>query len=249
MQKEKFLKVFMVMSILFMLMPAVALAEKIPVAILRTNADGKTKTLTFTYAERPKVFAKRGRNGIHKVNVGYVDLLREWEPTWIKEESFDTPDTTITTVVFDKSFSQARPTSTFCWFGNMSRLTVIKGIENLNTTADINMTEMFMGCNELTSLNIAKFSTSNVKRMFAMFQGCLNLKSLNIGNNDFKRINDKSETNDLFYGVGTSERPCLLIIGSQFDKSVLGIIHNSNAGGYYEWLGGYFTLEETMQMR
>ncbi len=68
MKKEKFITVFMAMSILFMLMPVMAMAEKIPVAILRTNADGKTKTLTFTYAERPKVFAKRGQNDIHSQN-------------------------------------------------------------------------------------------------------------------------------------------------------------------------------------
>lgn len=55
---------------LFMLMPLWAFAERIPVAILRTNADGKTKTLTFTYAEKPKAFAKRGQDGIYKLFEG-----------------------------------------------------------------------------------------------------------------------------------------------------------------------------------
>lgn len=70
MKKERIFRTFVVMGMMLMLLPMELMAGRIPVAILRTNADGITKTLTFTYAERPKVFARRGQNGIHLLNKG-----------------------------------------------------------------------------------------------------------------------------------------------------------------------------------
>lgn len=372
MQKEKFLKVFMVMSILFMLMPAVALAEKIPVAILRTNADGKTKTLTFTYAERPKVFAKRGQNGIHRLNKGMwssedpnnpeVQGMMEDIPTWISLQNSGPAqnhpnNAKIITVIFDKTFDQARPTSTSYWFWGFKKLTTIKGIENLNTsnvkymvdmfgdclslkkidvsglnTSNVNeMFGMFEGCSSIDSLDVSGFNTSNVTVMSNMFKGCSNLQCIDVtgfntekvvsiggmfegcsnlktvdvsgfktssiydmvgmfkdcsslssidisnfnmsnvnwvremfsgcvelgkivvGSNDFTNLSEYSYLNksvkaqnqrdNAFQKVGTADNPCLLIVDSDFNKSVLGVKHENGKGGFYRWLDGYFTLE------
>lgn len=382
MGKENFIKVFVVMSILLMLMPVMAMAEKIPVAILRTNADGKTKTLTFTYAERPKVFAKRGQNGIHKLNpLGSPG--QEPLPSWLKMPSDGMIDerstnTEITTVIFDKTFSQARPVTCSMWFYNLKRLTTIKGIENLNTSDVKSMFSMFEGCSKLDSINVSGFDTSNVEEMYAMFSGCskltdldvsgfntnnvtdmcdmfegcsnlknidvsgfntsnvkvlggmfedcsnlknidvsgfntsnvyifvdnmfsgcsklecldissLNLnniirkytesiegisgkylsaqgkvdrlkshfnsldllsgctglKKLNIGNNDFTSLNSGLNMGNIFKEVGTFDEPCQLIVGQNFNKSVLGVKHDNGKDGFYRWLGGYFALEAT----
>lgn len=202
MQKEKFLKVFMVMSILFMLMPVMAMAERIPVAILRTNADGKTKTLTFTYAERPKVFAKRGQNGIHRLNAykgwnQYSNL--DVAPTWIgvhNNPGADTlgvdfyPDKTITTVIFNSSFAQARPKTTSYWFYYLDKLREIKGIEYLNTSNTVNMGDMFAGCSNLISLNCSNFDTSNVKWMSGMFSGCKKMSIIDVSDFNTSNVTD-----------------------------------------------------------
>lgn len=173
MQKVRILKVLAVMGIMLLLLPTNLMAERIPVAILRTNADGKTKTLTFTYAERPKVFARRGQNGIHRLNKGMFkdevehyknDNIVEDQPTWLDmktstEFNYVNNDK-ITTVKFDKSFSMARPTSTFYWFCGLRKLKTIIGIENLNTSEVKYMISMFEECCSLTELDLSGFNSN-----------------------------------------------------------------------------------------
>ena len=193
MQKVRILKVLAVMGIMLLLLPTNLMAERIPVAILRTNADGKTKTLTFTYAERPKVFARRGQNGIHRLNKRvfkdkferYKDFYLEDDiPTWLDMKSPDelnyVNNDKITTVKFDKSFSMARPTSTFYWFCGLRKLKTIIGIENLNTSEVKSMCGMFEGCSSLTELDVSGFNTANVENMGSMFEGCSQLETIDV---------------------------------------------------------------------
>ena len=193
MQKVRILKVLAVMGIMLLLLPTNLMAERIPVAILRTNADGKTKTLTFTYAERPKVFARRGQNGIHRLNKGmfkdkpehYKNFnIIEDRPPWLDMKSDGglnyVNNDKITTVKFDKSFSMARPTSTFYWFCGLRKLKTIIGIENLNTSEVKYMISMFEECCSLTELDLSGFNTANVEDMSFMFKGCSQLKTLDV---------------------------------------------------------------------
>lgn len=72
-----------------------------------------------------------------------------------------------------------------------------------------------------------------------MFNNCIGLRELNIGGMD---INNVSYNYDCFARVGTAESPCRLIVGSVFDKSVLGCPYTNESGvTYYRWLDGYFT--------
>ena len=87
---------------------------------------------------------------------------------------------TITNVVFDSSFANARPTSTFDWFAELSNLTTITGIENLNTSEVTRMELMFSDCSKLTSLDLSSFNTANVTNMGYMFSGCSSLTSLDL---------------------------------------------------------------------
>lgn len=176
-----------------MLMPLWAFAERIPVAILRTNADGKTKTLTFTYAEKPKAFAKRGQDGIHKLFEGMFqdppEVLQDgviWveaTPTWLNIDAYkesSTSNEAITKVVFDKSFAQARPTSPFCWFLGMKNLTSIEGMEHIDTSGVKYMNLMFDGCSNLEHIDVSRFNTENVESMMGMFKGCSKLKCIDV---------------------------------------------------------------------
>lgn len=193
MQKVRILKVLAVMGIMLLLLPTNLMAERMPVAILRTNADGKTKTLTFTYAERPKVFARRGQNGIHRLNKGrlkdkpehYKNFnILDGQPTWLDmispvEGNYVNNDK-ITTVKFDKSFSMARPTSTDFWFWGLRKLKTIIGIENLNTSEVEGMDFMFSECCSLTELDVSGFNTANVEDMESMFEGCSQLETIDV---------------------------------------------------------------------
>ena len=44
------------------------------------------------------------------------------------------------------------------------------------------MSWMFNHCNDLTSLDLSNFNTSNVDRMTCMFYGCYNLRTIYVGN-------------------------------------------------------------------
>lgn len=135
-------------------LPTSSSADSIPVAVF---SDGG-RTMTFTYADEAAVddstTYKLGR--------------------WPKE------DTTVTKVVFDKSFAKARPTSTRMWFAGFDKLKEITGLENLNTSEVTDMTEMFGDCQLIDSLDVSGFDTGNVKYMLHTFNGCRALRSLDV---------------------------------------------------------------------
>ena len=87
----------------------------------------------------------------------------------------------VTKVVFDPSFADARPTSTFCWFYNMESLETIEGIEYLNTSEVTIMGYMFHGCIALKILDLSTFNTSKVTEMNDMFYDCISLNTIYVG--------------------------------------------------------------------
>ena len=84
-------------------------------------------------------------------------------------------------VVFDPSFSEARPTNTYQWFKNMGSLTIVKGFYNLNTSQVTSMREMFYSCTNLTSLDLSGFNTAKVTDMQMMFFNCKKLVTIYAG--------------------------------------------------------------------
>ena len=77
------------------------------------------------------------------------------------------------------------------------KMTVIEGLENLQTARVMNMKNMFMGCYFVKSLDLSSFNTSNVRDMAFMFFGCASLTSL-----DLSSFNTASVKNmaDMFMG-------------------------------------------------
>ena len=120
----------------------------------------------------------------------YYDTLRasrtgttydiKMEPT-VPDWCIDGTNLSVTKVVFNSSFSGARPTSGYRWFYRMSNLTSITGMkEYLNTSLMTNMYNMFLGCSSLTSLDVSGFNTSEVTNMSYMFRECSSLTSLDL---------------------------------------------------------------------
>ena len=92
----------------------------------------------------------------------------------------------VTKAVIDASMKEVRLSSTEnMFFGGTSsttlkNLTVIEGLENLNTEIVTNMSFMFYGCSNLTSLDLITFNTKNVTNMSGMFNGCKGLISIEL---------------------------------------------------------------------
>jgi surface protein len=125
-------------------------------------------TLTFYYDSQ-----RDSREGTtYDLNTG------EDDPGWSTDETYGK----VTKVVFDPTFANARPTSTYGWFYFMFSLQSIEGISYLNSSEVTNMAWMFGYCTKLTSLDLSHFNTSKVNQMYDMFYGCENLQTIYVGN-------------------------------------------------------------------
>ena len=128
--------------------------------------------------------------------------LLHTERTYALNENSATPDWEpdtrgVTSVVFDPSFASARPTSTFGWFTNMAQLTTITNLEYLNTSEVDDMSQMFYGCESLTSLDLSHFNTAKVTEMWMMFYECTSLKNLDLTSFNTEKV---SVMNEMFSG-------------------------------------------------
>ena len=102
-------------------------------------------------------------------------------------------NTTIKSVVFDKSFNEYAPTSLEGFFQDCKGLETILGLEYLNTANVTSMYNMFKNCQKLSSLTLSEsFNTAKVTNMAAMFYGCKNLSSLNLSNFNTANVTNMS---------------------------------------------------------
>ena len=135
-------------------------------------------TLTFYYDKQ-----KSSRNGKkYEMNTGAT------APKWYYEQK-----RSMKKAVFDSSFSEARPTSTYHWFASSYskyQFTEIVGLQYLNTSNVANMNGMFWGCSSLTSLDLSNFNTEKVNDMYGMFSDCKSLTNLDLSNFNTKNVKD-----------------------------------------------------------
>ena len=129
-------------------------------------------TLTFYYDD-----LRSSRTG-RTYDLNTIGYATGWES--------DGTNANVTKVVFDPSFADARPTTTYDWFYYMENLQSITGMEYLNTSEVTNMAFMFTSCRVLTSLDLSHFNTSKVTNMCALFLNCkltsLDLSGFNTAN-------------------------------------------------------------------
>lgn len=131
------------------------------------NYTASNTTLTFYY------------DNLRSTRTGTTyDLNTGGDPGWY----YDDTNANVTKVVFDPSFVNARPSTTYKWFSSMGNLVSITGINYLNTSEVTNMSWMFVGCSKLTSLDVSHFNTSKVISMYCMFESCSKLTSLDLSN-------------------------------------------------------------------
>lgn len=127
--------------------------------------DSDAKTMTFKYGEQPTID-----------NVKCFTLnSKTYVPNWSNKDEIKK---NVTTVVFDKSFAAASPTTCKSWFNGFYQLTEIKGIKNLNTSNVSDMAYMFAGCSKLKSVDLTYMYSPYVKNMSYMFCDCSSLKTV-----------------------------------------------------------------------
>lgn len=142
--------------------------------------DSDAKTMTFKYGEQPPIDNKQC----------FTLNSKTYVPNWSDKDEIKK---NVTTVVFDKSFAAASPTTCKSWFNGFSQLTEIKGIKNLNTSNVSNMSNMFAGCSKLKSVDLTYMNLQKVEDMSYMFNYCLALNTVYLkGLNTYKVKNMNS---------------------------------------------------------
>ena len=98
------------------------------------------------------------------------------------KDMYDIETIKIKNIVFDESFKTYAPTSLFSFFKDLTELETIKDLKYLNTANVKYMSDMFWGCQKLSSLDLSKFNTEKVTDMRGMFYNCSTLTSLDLSN-------------------------------------------------------------------
>ena len=176
-------------------------------------------TLTFFYAKNPP-------EGAYDIENGDLYSNNDWK-------------TRVKKAVFDKSFAEYKPKSTYRWFNSCYNMTEIVGMdEYLNTENVFDMGYMFGGCSSLTSLDLSGFNTANVNYMPNFFSGCNKLRTIYVGDGWTMAALNKEQswyTEDLFsycyklYGSKGSNVKDLGIIDTTYARIDGGV----DAPGYF----------------
>ena len=140
------------------------------------NYTPSNTTLTFYYDNQ-----RNSRTGTtYELNWGYNEV------GWRRNGT----QAYVTKVVFDPSFADVRPRSTYDWFYGMTNLQSITGLEYLNTSEVAYMGFMFRDCSKLSQLDLSHFNTSNVTDMAFMFDNCSRLSHLDLSLFDTSNVTE-----------------------------------------------------------
>ncbi|MEB5879451.1 BspA family leucine-rich repeat surface protein [Enterococcus hirae] len=97
---------------------------------------------------------------------------------------------------------------------DLTNVTEIEGLSQLDTSNVTTMSYMFYGMSSVTGLDVSNFDTSNVTTMGYMFKGMGSVTSLDLSNFDTSNVTDMT---DMFFGTSLKK----LILGDTF-KFVAG---------------------------
>ena len=90
-------------------------------------------------------------------------------------------DLKLKNIIYGDRFRTDHVTDMSCMFEGSGELTTIR-LSNFNTSNVTDMSWMFAGCTGLQIINVSNFNTEKVKDMSGMFHDCISLKNLNLSN-------------------------------------------------------------------
>lgn len=86
---------------------------------------------------------------------------------------------------------------------SFAAVTSIKGLDKLNTSKVTNMYRMFMGCSNLSNIDVSHFDMSSVENISGMFRACYAIRSLSIEKWNVSNCKDMSYVFDSCVGLAT----------------------------------------------
>ena len=142
-------------------------------------------------------FKKITSDNLESIDLSRLVIVND-EP--MVKDMYDIETIKIKNIVFDESFKTYAPTSLFSFFKDLTELETIKDLKYLNTANVKYMSDMFWGCQKLSSLALSKFNTEKVTDMSGMFYGCQKLSSLDLSKFNTEKVTDMR---GMFYNCST----------------------------------------------
>ena len=142
-------------------------------------------------------FKKITSDNLESIDLSRLVIVND-EP--MVKDMYDIETIKIKNIVFDESFKTYAPTSLFSFFKDLTELETIKDLKYLNTANVKYMSDMFWGCQKLSSLDLSKFNTEKVEGMTSMFEECKNLSSLDLSKFNTEKVTDMR---GMFYNCST----------------------------------------------
>ena len=136
------------------------------------------ETGTLTYYYDTKMSSRSGITEVYDQDDG-IDIYTSYGNDVLK-------------AVIDPSMKDAPLTSTCRMFADLSQMSSIQGLENLNTAKVTDMNGMFYNCTALKSLDLSSFNTAKVTDMSNMFYSCESLTSLDLNSFNTAKVTDMS---------------------------------------------------------
>ena len=194
-------------------------------------------------------FKKITSDNLESIDLSRLVIVND-EP--MVKDMYDIETIKIKNIVFDESFKTYAPTSLFSFFKDLTELETIKDLKYLNTANVKYMSDMFWGCQKLSSLDLSKFNTEKVTDMRGMFYGCQKLSSLdlskfntekvegmtsmfeeckNLSSLDLSKFNTEKVTDmrGMFYNCSTLTSLDLSNFNTEKVKSMMGMFFSCSA--------------------
>ena len=194
-------------------------------------------------------FKKITSDNLESIDLSRLVIVND-EP--MVKDMYDIETIKIKNIVFDESFKTYAPTSLFSFFKDLTELETIKDLKYLNTANVKYMSDMFWGCQKLSSLDLSKFNTEKVTDMSGMFYGCQKLSSLdlskfntekvegmtsmfeeckNLSSLDLSKFNTEKVTDmrGMFYNCSTLTSLDLSNFNTEKVKSMMGMFFSCSA--------------------
>ena len=168
-------------------------------------------------------FKKITSDNLESIDLSRLVIVND-EP--MVKDMYDIETIKIKNIVFDESFKTYAPTSLFSFFKDLTELETIKDLKYLNTANVKYMSDMFWGCQKLSSLDLSKFNTEKVTDMSGMFYGCQNLSSLDLSKFNTEKVTDMR---GMFYNCSTLTSLDLSNFNTEKVKSMMGMFFSCSA--------------------
>ena len=195
--------------------------------------DQENKTLTFCYDGMKNAGSKEYDDNISCLT--YYELPTSntiaGESTGRNNPGWLSIASNITKIIINSEFKYVKPTNLDYWFRDMTKLTSIEGLTNLNTCNCTSMRHMFTDCELLTELDCTSFDTSKVVDMTDMFGGCEAITAIYVSD---KFVTNEVTSLNMFYN-------CTKLPNYDQSYEDASMAKDSSEGGYLN-LVQYFTI-------